>query len=295
MTNHSNLRDEARRTTDHGAPPGITEQASAFDTCWKARFEMLGTLAVPDSERAFYPVTTFSRRERFLAHLIRSLATHSDIRNRERATCLDIGCNTGRYTRMLADTGLTASGVDFAASMVHEARRSYPDLHFEQANVYGLPFGSGTFDAVTSFGLLPCLADWPQALKEMLRILRPGGVGVVETNRAYSTAENVLRCASYVLRGKMGFRRALAYFNTHAPSAARTIYEDNQPRYYALTTIASALRRMDAVNVTVHDPQRLPLYHDFESWGLVFVKGPASGTNGTRPHRCPDCRDSRRI
>ena len=269
----------------------------AYDAGMHECFDALGKMAVPDSEKALYPAQTFARRERFLKHLIADLATRLGSRTGDPPTCLDIGCNTGRYTRLLADAGLQARGVDYSSNLVDEARALHPTLQFDQANVYALPFADGAFDAVVSFGVLQCLADWRTTLREIVRVLRPGGLGVIETNRGYSVLENSLRCASYVLRGKMDLRKARAFFQAHARSASHRIDRTYPIRFYAAGAIMSALRDDGVIDMVWHDPRRLPFYHDFESWGLMITKPSPNESAAGRPKPaiCRTCRRSRTI
>lgn len=53
---------------------------------------------------------------------------------------------------------------------------SHHSLAPAQANVYSLPFADATYDVVTGWGLLLYLSDPQKAIREMLRVLKPGGV-----------------------------------------------------------------------------------------------------------------------
>ena len=88
---------------------------------------------------------------------------------------LDVATGPGYVAAAAAERGTQATGVDFAAVMVAEGRRRYPQVEFREGEADALPFPDGTFDAVTiNFGILHFeLPD--QALVEAHRVLQPGG------------------------------------------------------------------------------------------------------------------------
>jgi demethylmenaquinone methyltransferase/2-methoxy-6-polyprenyl-1,4-benzoquinol methylase len=71
-------------------------------------------------------------------------------------------------------------GADFCAPMLEVARqRKVPGLELMVADAMNLPFPDGTYDVVTvAFGLRN-MASWPDAVREMSRVLKPGGHLVV--------------------------------------------------------------------------------------------------------------------
>jgi ubiquinone/menaquinone biosynthesis C-methylase UbiE len=88
---------------------------------------------------------------------------------------LDVACGPGWLAAAAAERGASVVGIDFAASVVTEARRRHPSLDIRQGNAEELAFGAGEFDAVAmSFGLLH-LARPEQALRAAYRVLRPSG------------------------------------------------------------------------------------------------------------------------
>ena len=97
---------------------------------------------------------------------------------------LDVATGTGDLALALADAGArVAVGVDFAAPMVGAAAGKSAREPMPGATVMGwvigdalaLPFADGTFDACTvAFGLRN-MADYGSALREMARVLAPGG------------------------------------------------------------------------------------------------------------------------
>jgi SAM-dependent methyltransferase len=77
--------------------------------------------------------------------------------------------------------GATAFGVDISGPTVRQARDAFPDggLHAAVADVRRLPFRDGSFDAVYSMGTIEHFRESETALREIHRVLRPGGRAVV--------------------------------------------------------------------------------------------------------------------
>jgi len=106
------------------------------------------------------------------------------LRARGGVDALDAGCGTGFLTFELAARGYHVIGVDFAPSMIAEARRKSTALgvssvRFEEADAEQLPFTSASFDLVISRHLLWTLPHPEAAIDEWIRVLRPGGRLVV--------------------------------------------------------------------------------------------------------------------
>lgn len=91
---------------------------------------------------------------------------------------LDVACGTGVLAREAASRvgpGGQVTGLDRNEGMLAVARRKRPDVAWRQGVAEALPYDAGRFDAVVSqFGLM-FFDDRPTALREMLRVLRPGG------------------------------------------------------------------------------------------------------------------------
>lgn len=96
---------------------------------------------------------------------------------------LDCGCGVGSITLDIAElvTPSNVIGVDMDEGQLEIARasakeRGLPNVTFEQGNVYELRFDPGIFDAVLAHTLLYHLSDPLRALKELRRVLKPGGI-----------------------------------------------------------------------------------------------------------------------
>ncbi|MBM6404935.1 demethylmenaquinone methyltransferase [Phycicoccus sp. CSK15P-2] len=105
---------------------------------------------------------------------------------------LDIAAGTGTSSEPFADSGVDVVPADFSLGMLHVGHRRRSDLPFTAADAMRLPFADASFDVVTmSFGLRN-VADVDAALREFLRVTRPGGRLVVcefstPTNAAFRT------------------------------------------------------------------------------------------------------------
>lgn len=92
---------------------------------------------------------------------------------------LDVATGTGDLAIELSRRGAEVVGADFSDGMLDLARRKSPALRWEQANALDLPYRDGEFSAATvGFGARN-FADLEQGLREMARVVEPGGRVVV--------------------------------------------------------------------------------------------------------------------
>ncbi|MEG9249410.1 methyltransferase domain-containing protein [Arthrobacter sp. Soc17.1.1.1] len=94
---------------------------------------------------------------------------------------LDVGCGPGSITAGFADLVAPGSvtGIDSSADVVAQAAEAHADLanvEFREGNVYDLDAADESFDVVHAHQLLQHLADPVAALREMRRVVRPGGI-----------------------------------------------------------------------------------------------------------------------
>jgi SAM-dependent methyltransferase len=91
---------------------------------------------------------------------------------------LDVACGTGVLTREAASRAGpsgAATGLDLSPEMLAVAARLSPGLRWQQGSAEALPFADQSFDAVVSqFGLM-FFPDPAVGLREMMRVLVPGG------------------------------------------------------------------------------------------------------------------------
>lgn len=103
----------------------------------------------------------------------RALTQKVDAKSGERI--LDIAAGTGTSSMALRSEGVEVVAADFSKGMLAEGKKRYPELEFVFADAMNLPFKDNEFDVVTmSFGLRN-VQDRTKALREFLRVLKPGG------------------------------------------------------------------------------------------------------------------------
>lgn len=88
---------------------------------------------------------------------------------------LDVACGTGNVTSAAHQRGAKATGLDFVAAMVSEARGLYPHVEFTEGDAEAMPFPDVAFEAVVSNFGLRHFPHPERALAEAFRVLSPGG------------------------------------------------------------------------------------------------------------------------
>lgn len=106
------------------------------------------------------------------------------------ARALDVACGTGRGVLILQEVAPTVCGVDGTLEMLDVAQRkvrqSGRPAAVCQANAARLPFAPGTFDLVTCLNFVHLFdpADKQVFIREIGRVLKPGGTAVIEFDNA---------------------------------------------------------------------------------------------------------------
>jgi demethylmenaquinone methyltransferase/2-methoxy-6-polyprenyl-1,4-benzoquinol methylase len=110
------------------------------------------------------------------------IATTRAVAPRSGQRILDLAAGTGASSVSLARSGAAVVAGDFSAGMIAEGKRrngGITNLSFVEADATALPFADEEFDTVTiSFGLRN-VNDPERALREMLRVTKPGGTLVI--------------------------------------------------------------------------------------------------------------------
>lgn len=102
---------------------------------------------------------------------------------------LDVGCGPGAYHAALVTNGVRIVGIDASAGMLREVLAQVPPAAAVLASAERLPIRDAIFDRVMANHMLYHVPDQVAALREMRRVLKPGGRVILATNGADSYAQ----------------------------------------------------------------------------------------------------------
>lgn len=154
----------------------------SFNTSEKS----LTTIKMHAEQHEVIQTETFKTAEEYVLHLMhlsdyeRAALLTTDL------NVLDLGCNGGYGTSILAKRCKEIIGVDVSQTAIEYAIKKYNSSNIEFKVVDGiiLPFQDQYFDMVTSFQVIEHLVDLQSYLNEIRRVLKPGGLLVITTPNA---------------------------------------------------------------------------------------------------------------
>jgi SAM-dependent methyltransferase len=161
---------------------------------------------------------------------------------------LELGCGAAAGARWLRTAGARAVGLDLSAGMLRHARtaavRTGVPVPLVQADALALPFRAACFDAVcTAFGAVPFVADSAALMREVSRVLRPGG-------RFVFSATHPMRWIFPDDPGEGGLSAVNSYFDRR-PYVEQ---ENGVPRYVEQhRTLGDRIRELVAAGLVLTD------------------------------------------
>ena len=156
---------------------------------------------------------------------------------------LDACCGTGDLALAAEEAGGRVTGLDFSERMLERARRKSSSVEWVRGDVTALPFADGAFDAATvGFGVRN-VPDLEVALRELARVLRPGGrLGILEITQPRGPLRPFFR---------LWFDRAVPLLGRVLPGgAAYTYLPASVRRFPGPDDLADALERAGFAQVS---------------------------------------------
>lgn len=114
---------------------------------------------------------------------------------------LDVGCGSGLFCRLARAAGAAVTGFDATAGMVEQAKLRVPQADFYVGDMEALPFDDSSFDVVTAFNSFQYAENTANAVKEAVRVLKPGGLltAMIWGNREDCEAASFLKAAGSLM------------------------------------------------------------------------------------------------
>ncbi len=156
---------------------------------------------------------------------------------------LEVGCGEGRGIEYLLPSVKSYSAIDKIESAIEDLRRRFPTGNFVAGNLPPLPYPDSAFDSIVSFQVIEHIQDDAFFLKEIHRVLRPGGVALLTTpNRPQSLSRNPWHIREYTsdelielarrffpsveMKGVSGNSKVMAYHDKNRDSVSRIMRWD---------------------------------------------------------------------
>ncbi len=146
---------------------------------------------------------------------------------------LDAGCGPGQFTILAAEAlpSLEIWGIDIAPTMIELAREhatasaASDRLHFQVADVARLPFPDGHFDAALSSGSIKHWPDPVAGLRELHRVLAPGGRAFIGEMNRLAPADAVARNRSRIRNWVFWLIYPRVFQKALTPEEARSVFK----------------------------------------------------------------------
>lgn len=128
----------------------------------------------------------------------------------------DIGCGTGYHLKRYQERGFEITGLDGSEEMLEQARLANPNIEFIKSDVDKIPLPSATYDYALNIEVLRYLPDILPGLKEIKRILRPGGTALMTAAPVFqANFYPLVNKAALMLKPK-NFTQLKQYFHSNS-------------------------------------------------------------------------------
>ena len=139
---------------------------------------------------------------------------------------LEAGCGMGQWVSYADSFSHTAVGIDVVKETLRKAQTWHSNENasfkgsFISGDIRSLPFRSACFDLVLSFGVIEHFSDPRPLLKEIHRVLKPGGKALITTPNIYCTHTFMRPFLQWIGKWHLG------YEDSYSPQQLRMLLED---------------------------------------------------------------------
>jgi SAM-dependent methyltransferase len=214
-------------------PPPPDNDGPSFEAQWRERFEEFAELRDDDAGIAGWSPSGLETRFRFF--------TRRWIDPPAAGVWLDVGCGAGTYSSWLHRRGLHTIGLDYSQPTLLKARRRIPgEIALVAGDAMRLPFADRALDGALCFGVLQAVSDSATVVREIARVLAPGGVIWIDAlNR-----DGIAARLTELRRAFRGKQRHLRYESARALERCLVEAGFSEVRRYWLPIAPARLQRM---------------------------------------------------
>ncbi len=141
---------------------------------------------------------------------------------------LDIGCGTGFYVKYLINKDCKVTGTDISKIYINQAKEYAAGAKYLVCDAANLPFDKNSFDKILMTEVIEHIPDPIDAIKEIKRVLKPGGYAVITTPNKYSPMN-----LAYKIKRKIRDYK----FNEHLHEYTKTEFQDILSKYFEITDL----------------------------------------------------------
>lgn len=152
--------------------------------------------------------------------------TLSLLKNIRGKKVLDLGCGTGRHTKILKKRGAKVWGIDISPRMLEIAKREIKGVDFKVGSVYKLPYKPKFFDIVFAGLCVSYFENLDKAFKEINRVLKRNGIFV------FSFGHPLINVTSYIKGKPRNYRKIGDYFKEEKTYANWPVFKIKMPYYH---------------------------------------------------------------
>ena len=164
---------------------------------------------------------------------------------------LELGCGEGRGVELLASLATSYTGIDKIKPVIERLKEKYPEHTFSDGTFPPFPFEDNQFDTIVTFQVIEHIKPDEQFVKEIHRVLKPGGIALITTPnikmtlsrnpwhiREYTAEQLTALCKKYFgsveMKGIAGSEKVMAYHEQNRKSVNKIMRFDILDLQYRL-------------------------------------------------------------